>query len=57
MIAARIDRQDAEPTPRRDLIGTILFYRLSECEQHPGLMLFCLGALIVAAGVLEGLMS
>jgi hypothetical protein len=54
VIAARIARrQDAEPAPRRDLIGTLLFYRLEECEQRPGLMFAALGALIVLAGVLE----
>jgi hypothetical protein len=57
MIAARIARrQDAEPVPRRDLIGSLLFYRMGWCEQRPGLMFAALGALIVLAGVLEGLM-
>lgn len=54
MIAARIARrQDAEPAPRRDLIGTLLFYRLDWCEAHPGAMFAAIGALIVLAGVLE----
>jgi hypothetical protein len=54
MIAANIARrQDAEPAPRRDLIGTLLFYRMDWCEQHPGVMFAALGALIVLAGVLE----
>lgn len=57
MIAARIAHcQDAEPAPRRDLIGTLLFWRMDWCEQRPGLMFAALGALIVLAGMLEQVM-
>lgn len=53
MIAARIARQDAEPAPRRDLIGTLLLTGIEWTDARPGLMLACVGALIVLAGVLE----
>lgn len=57
MTAAHIARRaDTEPAPRRDLIGTLLFYRMDWCEQHPGVMFAALGALIVLAGVLEQVM-
>jgi hypothetical protein len=55
MISARIARQDAEPAPRRDLIGTLLFWKLDWFEAHP---LICFAGLlmtIVLAGVLEQL--
>ena len=57
MIAARIARQDAEPAPRRDFIGKLLFWKLEECEQRPGLMFSALGVLIMLAGVLEKVWS
>jgi len=57
MIAVRIARRLVRtPAPRRDLIGALLFYRMDWCEQHPGLMFAALGALVVLAGVLEGLL-
>lgn len=31
----------------------LLFYRMEWCERHPGLMLAAVGALYVAAGVME----
>ena len=55
MIAALIFRRQ-ERTPERDLIGSLLFWKLSECEQRPGLMFAALGVLIVLAGVLEKVM-
>lgn len=55
--AARIPRRLVRtPAPRRDVIGSLLFYRMDWCEQHPGVMFAALGALIVLAGVLEGLL-
>lgn len=35
------------------MIHFCLFYRMEWCEQHPGVMLAAVGALIVLAGVLE----
>lgn len=55
MIAARIARQDAEPAPRRDLIGTLLLTGIEWTDARPGLMLACVGALIVLAGVVEAM--
>lgn len=57
MIAARIARQEqAEPAPRRDLIGTLLLGGVEWTDRHPVVMFAALGALIVLAGVLEGLL-
>jgi hypothetical protein len=57
MIAARIARrqEQAEPAPRRDLIGEILFWKLEWFEAHP---LICFAGIIltiVINGVLEQL--
>jgi len=55
MIAARIVRQDAEPAPRRDLIGSLLFWKLDWFEAHP---LICFAGIIltiVLNGILEQL--
>lgn len=54
MIAARVARQDA--SPRRDIIGFLLLHRIEVTDRHPGVMLVCVGALIVLAGVLEKVM-
>lgn len=43
----------AEPAPSRDPIGFVLFFRMDWCERRPGLMLACLGAVVVAASLLE----
>ena len=51
MIAARIARQDA--APRRDIIGFLLLHRIEVTDRNPGVMLACVGALIVLAGVME----
>lgn len=48
-----VARHQQETAPRRDLIGSLLFYRMDWCEQHPGVMFAAIGALIVLAGVLE----
>ena len=58
MIAARIARrqEQAEPAPRRDVIGSLLFWKLEWCEAHPGVMFAAISALIVLAGVLEKVM-
>ena len=52
MIAARIARRQ-ERTSERDLIGSLLFWKMDWCEQRPGLMFAAIGVLIVLAGVLE----
>ena len=43
----------AQPSPRRDPVAFLLFYKMDWCERHPGVMLACIGALVVAASVLE----
>ena len=53
--ATRISRRQ-ERTPERDVIGSLLFWKLPECEQRPGLMFAAIGVLIVLAGVLEWLL-
>jgi hypothetical protein len=57
MTAARIARrqEQAEPAPRRDVIGEILFWKLDWFEAHP---LICFAGIIltiVINGVLERL--
>ncbi|ALK97003.1 hypothetical protein AB595_21720 [Massilia sp. WF1] len=49
-------QQQAEPAPRRDPIGFVLFYKMDWCEKHPGLMFLAIGALIVLEGVMEQLL-
>jgi hypothetical protein len=57
MIAIRTARhQAAEPAPRRDSIRFLLLHRIEWTDQHPGLMLACVIALMLLGGVLEGLL-
>lgn len=38
------------------MIRLLLLYRIEVTDDHPVLMLACLGAMVVLAGVLEGVM-
>jgi hypothetical protein len=55
MIAARISRrqEQAEPAPRRDVIGSLLFWKLDFFEANPLICFAGLVMTIVLAGVLE----
>ena len=53
MITSLISRHQERTSEHRDLIGSLLFYRMDWCEAHPGAMFAALSALIVLAGVLE----
>ena len=57
MTAARIARrqEQAEPAPRRDVIGSLLFWRLDWFEAHPLVCFAGLVMTIVLDGVLERL--
>ena len=54
MIASLISRRQ-ERTPERDLIGEILFWKLSWFEAHPLICFAGLVMTIVLAGILERL--
>jgi hypothetical protein len=55
MIAARIVRQDAEPAPRLDVIGSLLFWELDFFEANPLICFAGLVMTIVLSSVLEQL--
>lgn len=57
MTAARIARrqEQAEPAPRRDVIGTLLFWKLDWFEANPLICFAGLVMTIVINGVLERL--
>jgi hypothetical protein len=57
MTAARIAcrQEQAEPAPRRDVIGELLFWRLDWFEAHPLICFAGVVMTIVLAGVLEQL--
>jgi hypothetical protein len=59
MTVARIPRRQdqADPAPRRDPIGFLLFYKMDWCERHPGVMLLAIGGLILLEGVFEQVCS
>ena len=50
MIATRIAHQDA--SPRRDLIGTLLFWKLEWLEAHP---LICFAGLVMTIALSSAL--
>jgi hypothetical protein len=55
MIAASIARrqEQAEPAPRRDVIGSLLFWKLDFFEAHPLVCFAGLVMTIVLNGILE----
>jgi hypothetical protein len=55
MTAARIVRrqEQAEPAPRRDVIGSLLFWRMSWFEANPLICFEGLVMTIVLNGILE----
>jgi hypothetical protein len=57
MTTARIARhqEQAEPAPRRDVIGSLLFWKLDFFEAHPLVCFAGLVMTIVLNGILERL--